>query len=168
MGTINKTNRTGSTPNLKRNALASIENGQVVNVSTVPASSSTAGASPTAMSVGAFQQSTSLKQAATAAAANSKATKELLEAIQTKVCFISERQDELIARAQILSERHDRYDLAQLENKAALDKIIELVTRLNVAQPIPNAPRSRHFSDVNPFKYINRLNDISKFYLKKN
>ena len=32
MGTINKTNRTGSTPNLKRNALATIENGQVVKV----------------------------------------------------------------------------------------------------------------------------------------
>ena len=136
MATITKANRTGSQPNANRNALALLSN------NTVPSTSSVVNAAPSTLSAGASQQSSALKQAATAAAANSKATKELLEAIQNKVSSISERHDELFAR-------FDRLDSAQGENKIALENIMQLLTRLNVSQPQANAPRSRNFSDVN-------------------
>jgi len=138
LSTINKANRTGSQPVVSHTALLSLP-------ATTPSpltTTTTSLISPSSSSAAtATQQSTAIKQAQAIAAANSKANRETLETIQTKLGFILERQDELLAR-------QDRHDAAQSENKASFEKIFDMLTRLAVSPPCADPPRSRHFSDV--------------------
>jgi hypothetical protein len=135
-------NRSGSTPPVSKAVAQSIERNNLQMGPTDLNSTTTAGTqiasavsqtSPTAT-----QASTSananLKQAANAAAANSKQMLVLLEKIQSKECLVLESVHEIKAE--------------QLELKQTLALIIEKIDLLRTSPPQPPPPRSRHFNDV--------------------
>jgi hypothetical protein len=116
LATITKTNRTGSQTSVSRNALAQIENVMRDQSENPKATSSS---KQTSSKNDSGQSSDAVRNAATAAASNARATKDSIEAVQVKCGLILEKLDTL--------------ETNQATFTAALDQINESIGRLEEA-----------------------------------